>query len=271
MDEAKIRAIVRSEMESNSSRSRFALNTTGKHAHTGLDSPRVNSGDLIPGLKTSGRVEFDSTKDYRFNVNFNPTSVVFYGNPYHTTGGVITAVAISGGGTGYGLGGVLNISGGINGTATITGVSSGAITSVSLANAGFGYTTGTNATTGGGGTGATVSVTVGGVATVFDRHTFVFGQAALGQNLYFQPDTTSSVTIGGKPGIVQTSTTFLALNNGGSSSFQAVSNQTSLIHVEDTGSAVVDAKVFSYGKNSFTIRVGILASGWVIIGNYFVS
>jgi hypothetical protein len=195
MDEIRIRNIVRQEIASSNSSGRFGFNMTPQHSHTGLagDGPQLNAGNLLPGLKTTGSVEFDSTKDYRFNVNFNPTLIVFYGNPYHTTSGTI------------------------------------------------------------------------------DRHTFVYGQAALGSNLYFQPDTTASVTIGGKPGIVQSSTMFMALNSGTSSSFQTIANQTSLIHVQESGSVVVDAKVSSYGKNSFTVTVNTLASGWTVLGNYFVS
>lgn len=191
MNDQYIRNIVRQEITAQSNASRFGITPTSNHSHTGFDSPRINSGDLIPGLRTAGSVEFDSAKDYRFNVNFQPSLVIFYGNPYHTDGGI-------------------------------------------------------------------------------DRHTFVFGQAALGQNLYFQPDTTKAVTVGGEQGIVQSSTMFMALNSGSSSSFQAISSQTHIIDVEESGSVVARATVSSYGQNFFTITVDTLADGWTILGNYFV-
>lgn len=178
-------------MQAQQNGSRFGISTTGNHAHTGLDSPQINGGNIIPGLRTSGSVDMASAKDYKFNVNFQPSLVVFYGNPFHTGAGI-------------------------------------------------------------------------------DRHTFVFGQAALGQNQYFQPQTTASVTIGGKSDIVQTCTMFMALGTGSGSSFQTIASQTHLINVQESGSVVARATLSSYGQNYFVITVNTLASGWTITGNYFV-
>lgn len=144
------------------------------------------------GLVTSGSVEFDSAKDYVFNTNFQPSLVMFYGTPYHMTGGSI------------------------------------------------------------------------------DIHTFVFGHAALGKNLYFQPDTTSSVKTGGKLETVQSSTMFMAIGSGSSSSFQGVPGEEHIINVQQSGGVVARATVSAYGQTSFTITVDTLASGWTILGNYFV-
>lgn len=184
--------MVRSEIAAQSSANRFTLATNTRHTHNGLDSPRINSNNLLPGLSTSGRVEFDNITSYTFNTGFQPKSVVFYGNPYHTSGGGI------------------------------------------------------------------------------DRHTFTFGQAALGQNLYFQPGTNRSVNTGGQFSIVQTCTMFMALDSGGSSSFQTIASQTNLIHVEESGTVVAAASITGYNPSSFTITVTSLADGWIILGNYFV-
>lgn len=264
-----IRNIVRQEIASASNGSRFGITPTSNHAHTGIDSPQINGGNIIPGLRTTGTVEFDSAKSYKFNVNFQPNLVVFYGNPYHNSAGVITSVAINNGGTGYSLGDILTITSGSGGKAKVTSVSGSTITAVTLSSGGSGYTTSTQATTGGHGTGATVDIVATG-STSIDRHTFVFGQAALGQNQYFQPDTTSSVKIGGASGVVQSSTMFLGLGSGSTSSFQTIASQTHLINVVDTGTVVARATVSSYGQNYFTITVDTLSAGWVIVGNYFV-
>lgn len=273
-NDAYIRQIVREELSRNQQQARFNLNVNPNVRHTGIDAFPIDSQNLAPGLKTSGRVEFDSVGTYTFNTNFKPSFITFYGNPYHTTGGTIASISVGAVGGGYSVGDLLNINGGVNGTAKVTGVGTGgSLSTVSLQNAGYGYSVTTETTTSvtGVGTGGTISINSLTGATTIDRHTFVFGQAALGQNLYMQPLNNRAVTTGGILQTVQTSTMFLALNSGTTTSFQAISSQTHLINVEDTGSVVARASVSGYGASSFTINVETLASQWVILGNYFVS
>lgn len=175
-------------MQTQNSAQRFGLNAIPFHRHTGLDSPRINSAHITPGLKTSGSVTMSSEKDYRFNVNFTPSSVLFYG------------------------------------------------------------------------------IAVNSISSPTYR-AFVVGQAALGQNLYFQPGTTSSVTVGGKREIVQSSTMISYSNSSGA---HTIADEGHIVDVEDS-SVIARATISSYGQNFFIVTVETLSSGWSIIGNWFVS
>lgn len=77
---------------------------------------------------------------------------------------VIATATVDAGGSGYAVGDVLAVSGGVGGQVTVTSVSTGAVTGISLTSPGYGYagTTGeaTTAVTGSG-TGFTVTITVG--------------------------------------------------------------------------------------------------------------
>lgn len=102
-----------------------------------------------------------------------------------TTG--VTAVAVNAAGTGYSVGGILNLTTtGTLGTVRITGVtaSTGAITSVALETPGSGYANGSSATTvnaGTAGSGATITLTVGtiGTATTGVNHNFQIGDVVV--------------------------------------------------------------------------------------------
>lgn len=189
-----IRQIVRDEIQKQNSKSRFNISPTNRHVHNGTDSPKINSGNITPGLRTTGEVEFDSAKDYVFNVNFAPSQITLYGI---------------------------------------------------VSNTSIGY------------------------------RALVIGQAALGQNLYFQPTTTSSVTVGGNLGIVQSYAQILVVDaNFGSSTggfAKATADDQHILSITDGTTIYARATVSSYGQNSFTITVDTLASGWKINGSYFVT
>lgn len=273
MNEDRVRQIIRDELMRNKQQARFNLNVNPNVRHTGIDAFPVNAGNLAPGLRTSGSVKMTSVKNYTFNTNFRPSLVTFYGNPYRQSGGAILTLSISAAGAGYHLGDTLNINGGINGTATINQLdNNGGLLTITLKNGGFDYGTGITTVTSASGYGQNATVSINSVSPPStDRHTFVFGQAALGQNLAFQPNTSNSVKTGGTLEIVQTSTMFMALGSGINTTFQAIAGQEHLVNVQESGSVVARATVNSYGPSSFTISVDTLASGWVISGNYFVS
>lgn len=174
---------------------RYGLNQTTYHTHKGgIGGPRINSADLIPGRKTSGSVTMASAKDYKFNVNFVPNLVLFYGT-----------IADGTPGTGF--------------------------------------------------------------------RTITIGQAAMGQNLYFQPQSTSAVTIGGKPEIVQSCSSLVINGTGNGQVHYAPVGETHLVDVwtTDANSPIARATLSSYGQNFFTVTVDTLASGYTIVGNFFVS
>lgn len=188
MNEDQIRDIVRNELQQQGSGGRFGMGGVQKHTHNGLDSPKVNAGNLIPGLKTTGEVEFATEgRDYKFNVNFTPHLVTLYGIATRTSVGLRSVVV---------------------------------------------------------------------------------GQAALGQNLYFQPDSPHAVTVGGKLEIVQ-SYAQLLINNAGTA--RATADDQHILSVTDGSTIFARATVTSYGQNFFTIHVDTLASGWTINACYFVS
>lgn len=179
--------MIRQELAKSKQASRFNLNVNPRVSHTGLDSPPINSSNIKSGLKTTGAVTFAEIKDYKFNVNFTPSLVQFYG--------IASDIA-----SGY--------------------------------------------------------------------RSLIVGQAALGQNLYFQPTNSSTVTVGGKFEIIQSYAQFL-YNNGGAA--HATADDQHIIDCTDGSTIFARATVSSYGQNFFVITVDNLAPGWSINGSYFVS
>jgi uncharacterized phage protein gp47/JayE len=92
----------------------------------------------------------------------------FIGKVYFDTGGVISVVSVANGGTGYSIGDVLAIAGGVGGTVTVaslTGPGPAPVSTVTLTTAGSQYTSGVLATTGGGANDCTLNVTATTLAT----------------------------------------------------------------------------------------------------------
>jgi hypothetical protein len=101
------------------------------------------------------------------------TSRYFRTKPSTLTGAItaITATPVVGG-TGYHTGDVLTLAGGVGGTVSIT-QSQGVISAVALVTGGTGYTIGTKATTGGFGAACTVTITAIEGLTLTDDEPFV--------------------------------------------------------------------------------------------------
>jgi hypothetical protein len=49
------------------------------HAHDGVSSEKINSNNIVPGNRINGTITFDAEGIYTIPVNFNPTSITFYG------------------------------------------------------------------------------------------------------------------------------------------------------------------------------------------------
>ncbi|MDE2102436.1 MAG: hypothetical protein KGL39_34640 [Patescibacteria group bacterium] len=195
MNEQQIRQLIRQEIQADKSNSRFGLNVIPVHAHTGQnDGSQINSSNLVPGLKTLGTITMATVgATYTLNTGFNPSSVVFSGTPYHSSGGGK------------------------------------------------------------------------------DKHTFVYGYAALGQNLPFQPAGTRGVVAGGSYEIIQGSTSFYAGGSGSTTAFAATNDENHIVNVNDGSSDVVRATVTGYSPSGITIKLDTLSTGWTLIGNFYVS
>jgi fibronectin-binding autotransporter adhesin len=112
------------------------------------------------------------------------------GHTVTTQPNAIISVTLNSGGSGYAYGDVLNVvqPGGTGGQVTVTGESGGVITSIRLTNGGTGYTTATGVATsyGGSGTGATVNIVaslgkVGNSVTIYSGGTLNLGNT-IGHN-----------------------------------------------------------------------------------------
>lgn len=82
IDENKIRQIVRDEIARNKGASRFDVQNIPFHDHNGINSPKVEAGDLIPSTSMSGNITFEQATTYTINLNsnFTPTRILVYGN-----------------------------------------------------------------------------------------------------------------------------------------------------------------------------------------------
>ncbi len=87
MDDSKIRQIVRDEIRNQNSKSRFNLGGVQRHVHNGLDAPKINQSNVVPGLRAEGAVTFAAAAVYKLGLTFNPTSVLIHGNVFNTGGG----------------------------------------------------------------------------------------------------------------------------------------------------------------------------------------
>lgn len=96
------------------------------------------------------------------------------------------------------------------------------------------------------------------------------GNAQLGPSYYFQPDTTTSVKIGGPiQNIIQSSTSFLVDSSVNPPVVRALVDEGNLVDVEYP-TIVARATITAFTSESITVTVTV-ASGWVIIGNYLVT
>lgn len=95
-----------------------------------------------------------------------------------------------------------------------------------------------------------------------------FGSAQLGPSYYLQPDTQSTVKVGGPKQPFIQSSTYLSVQNGGT--FHALTDESHLVDVEYGGTTHARMTLLSYTSSTITLSVDNLDSGWNIIVNIVV-
>lgn len=83
MNEQQIRQVVQDEMRKSQARSRFGLQQSSLHAHTGNDgTPQIKAENVVPSLSASGSVTMSSEAIYtlKFDSAFTPRQVLATGN-----------------------------------------------------------------------------------------------------------------------------------------------------------------------------------------------
>lgn len=115
-----------------------------------------------------------------------------------------------------------------------------------------------------------------------DVRSMVVGDAFIGTSFYYQPESSTSVTIGGKPQVVVQSSTALTLNHTGSGNPSILTvSEGHIVSVEFPANTVVARATIpdlaqNAGADASPIQNGTLAidvtlaSGWSIIGNFML-
>lgn len=291
MDEQKIRQIVQQEIQKSGSNGRFSQSPLQRHVHNGLDSPPINNDNVIKNIPVSGSITMAHVGIYTLGLANTPstaTQVFFNGVVTNAVDGVLTAASITVGhaGTGYTAGDIVSVTGGSLGKLTIDTVGgSGEATAVSVLTGGSGYTSDTNVVvTGGTGSGLWVDTTAATSSITIRAH--CIGTANLAPSFYLQPSTSSTVNAGGpQQEIIQSSSMFLVDSTstsysvsggaGGTVSVpikavRALVDEGHIVDVEYSG-IKARATVLSYSKNTITVEVETLASGYQIVGNWVIT
>lgn len=113
-----------------------------------------------------------------------------------------------------------------------------------------------------------------------DIRSLVCGDAFLGPSFYLQPESSSSVTIGGNPQVVIQSSSYILVNNSGAGpATQASVSEGHIVSVTFNGNIVARATIpdqDQYGAIDGPIKDGnllvdvTLATNWHIIGNFVI-
>ncbi len=83
MNEQQVRQIIQDELRKNQGRTRFGLQQTQLHAHTGNDgTPQIKAENIVPSLSASGSIRMRAEDIYtlQFDASFTPRSVFATGN-----------------------------------------------------------------------------------------------------------------------------------------------------------------------------------------------
>lgn len=81
MDDAKIRQIVREELQRSQNAGRFGLNSVPFHTHDGTNSPKVKAENILPSTSVVGTVTISQATTYTLNLDarFTPQNIVVNG------------------------------------------------------------------------------------------------------------------------------------------------------------------------------------------------
>ncbi len=294
MNDSQIRSIIREEIQANESSSRFKKTGIGLHKHNNLDSPSIDSKDIVVGVRAIGSVTMaTNSTDYLFGLtagvtkgnNFSPTTIYIFGNAIRTSYTfIVTAANATQGAVYSNNGGLFGVTATIagattlvtQGSNTLSPAASGTLTKVS----GIGDAT----------------ITFSSVTSFINARANVTGMALLGPSFNFQPQTTTSVTIGPIQPVSQGSSYFLVASydadtvHGGITppmTVRAAASETHLVSVAYSadvfklaGNVVARATVSKYANNSIVVstyvntngtKVGTLAVGWEINATYVVT
>ncbi len=282
--------MIREEIQANESKSRFKKTGIGLHKHNGLDSPQIHSNDIVTGVRAIGSVTMATTAtDYLFGLtagvtkgnNFNPTTVYIFGNAIRTAYTfIVTAANATQGAVYSNNGGLFGVTATIAGATTL--VTQGSNTLSPAASGTLTKVSGTGDAT----------ITFSSVTSFINTRASIQGMALLGPSFNFQPQTTTSVTIGPIQPVSQGSSYFLVDSytadtvHGGVTPPMTVRTATSETHLVSVaystdvfklaGNVVARATVSKYANNSIVVStsfngIGTLAVGWEINATYVVS
>ena len=112
----------------------------------------------------------------------------------------------------------------------------------------------------------TSSVT--GLSPSARAHTF--GTAQLGKSYYFQPGTSSSVIPGPIEPFIQSSSYIAVDENFSPFEFRALTDEENLVDIEYGGTIHARMTLVAFDKNTITLDVSHLDSGWSIIVNLVI-
>lgn len=264
MDEKRIREIIRGELAASSNLSRFRVNTIPQHVHNGTDSPKINQSNVIPGIRTVGRIFFARTAQYVINTPFNPTSVRFNGVAYDSAAYTFTLAEVVTNATQ----GAIYTNNGEYFTVTTT-IGSGDTTLIA---SGTGDPDSSGSLVKVFGDGESVidysSYSAPGTPTIRSYGT---GEALLGPSYYMQPESTNTVKTGGP---LQSVVQLGSSTTTGASGTRLIVTETNLWRVSYPTNAVSDYKVTlqipRFTPNGIYIDC-TLADGWSVYGNYIVT
>lgn len=258
-DEQRIRAIVRQEISKSDSASRFQMTMTSHHVHNDVDAPKIPAENIIPGIRASGSITFAQSTNYQLGIIFNPSAVLFYGAAFRTDYTFTVTAANATRGAIYTNNGK---------TFTVMNTIAGATT---LTMTGSGDPAASGTLTKSSGTGD-ATITFSTFSSGFGIRAQLIGNAQLGPSYYFQPQTSTSVQIGGQvQNVIQSSNMFLIDSSTSPVTVRDVVDEGHLIDVEySTFGIVARATITDFDSDSISIQTS-LAQGWTIVGNYVVT
>jgi hypothetical protein len=82
MQGASINSTVQREIQRSNNAKRFGVNNIPFHTHDGINSPRIKEENIVPSVNTAGSITFGTqgaTYTIKFTSNFTPSNILAYG------------------------------------------------------------------------------------------------------------------------------------------------------------------------------------------------